>query len=167
MPSVYAPCNMASMSDKDMNPYASPASAESQVESITAGRDLQALATLRTAVRWVGFAVTMFVLGCLTYAAFGLISFAQMPSEFAKSANLMLIGTVRQLVMAFAFGYLNWEVWRYSGLISAALRGQTISDSVLLRAQRACWYAVAGMALLYTVFIFASSAFTLAAHLLW
>jgi hypothetical protein len=147
------------------NPYASPTELDPQSES-PAGSDVKAMAGLLAAVRCAGIALAVYTLGCLSSFAFGMNSYLGMRAEFADGmiANVLLAKTLCQLVMACAFAYLSFTVWKYSGLISAAVRGKPISAGRLLVAQRSCWYAAAAMALLYVFLALVSVAVTLTAY---
>jgi len=64
---------------------------------------------------------------------------------------MFLFRTAQYVLLLLAAGYNSLLVWRYSGVLSAAIRQETVSAATLLAAQRRCWYSAAVVGLFYIV----------------
>jgi hypothetical protein len=148
------------------NPYAAPPQVGSESDGVLS-HDLRGLVSLRRAVRWAGVATVLVVLGFLFVVLSGVVQNFHLPQEIRQrhSILIMLVYRSTQLViLALATGYTSLQVWRYSGVLSAALREQPVSAATLLAAQRRCWYAAAGVMLFYIVTYMAAPFVTIWAY---
>src|SRR5262245_16746664 len=108
---------------ESLNPYAAPTNVESESDS-GSPYDRRGLTSLRTAVRFVGVATILFTVGSLFSIASGIVRYMKLVEirESPSMAVMLMVGAVQQVFLAVGFGYLSVLVWRYSVVLSAALR---------------------------------------------